>query len=112
MARAPQATDFNVEVEGVGTFVFGRRSTSDVYKIRGRYNALTEGNYGEDGRMNDVGALAFVTLQTLLVSSPESFDMASLDPLMDDDFDEKVVKVFAALRAKELSFRSGEKAAG
>lgn len=111
MARAPQATDFTVEVDGLGTFVFGRRSTMDVYKIRGRYNALTEGNYAADGTMHDLGALGYVTLQTLLVSAPECFNLASLDPLMDDDFDEKIMKVFSALRAKELSFRPGTKAA-
>jgi len=103
--RTAKTTDFNVEVEGFGVFVFGRRTKEDVYKIRSRYNALTEGNYEPDGSVSDLGALGFVTLQTLTVSEPETFNLAEMDPLMDDDFDKKIMKVFGALREKEQSFR-------
>jgi hypothetical protein len=77
-----------------------------VFKIRSRYNALTEGNgYNEDNKVNDYGALGLVTLQTLMVGEPEAFGLESMDPLMDDDFEEKIMKVFTALRVKEQSFR-------
>ena len=104
--RTAKETDFNVEVEGVGTFVFGRRTKDDHFKIRSRYNTLTEGNYLPDGRVADLAALGHVTLQTLMVGEPESFKLAEIDPLMDDGFEEKIMKVFMALREKEESFRS------
>jgi len=104
--RTAKTDDFNVDVEGFGRFVFGRRTKEDVYKIRSRYNVLTEGNYLADGRVGDLGGLGLVTLQTLLVSAPETFNLEAMDPLMDDDFEEKIMKVFGALRAKEQSFRS------
>lgn len=103
--RSPKDSDFNVEVEGFGVFVFGRRAKEDVYKIRSRYNVLTEGNYTEEGKVADFGALGLVTLQTLMVSAPETFNLDTMDPLMDDDFEEKIMKVFGALRVKEQSFR-------
>jgi hypothetical protein len=103
--RTSKETDFNVEVEGFGTFVFGRRTKEDVFKIRSRYNALTEGAYTADGKVADLAALGYVTLQTLLVSNPETFNLEDIDPLMDDDFVEKILKVFGAFSAKEQSFR-------
>jgi hypothetical protein len=103
--RSAKDSDFNVEVEGFGTFVFGRRTKEDVFRIRSRYNVLTEGNYTEDGRVADLGALGYVTLQTLMVSAPESFNLDAMDPIMDDDFVEKILKVYGAFSAREQSFR-------
>jgi len=103
--RTPKETDFNVEVEGFGTFVFGRRTRDDHFKIRSRYNVLTEGLYDDQGNCTDLAALGYVVLQTLLVSGPEAFNFETLDPLMDDEFDKKILKVFSALSAKEQSFR-------
>lgn len=110
MARTPKATDFEVDVDGIGRFIFARRNVGDVYKIRGRYTVLTDGHYDAEGNMADLGALGFVTIQTLLVSGPPGFDLEALDPILDDDFDTKVMSIFAALRAKELSFRPQPKA--
>ena len=103
--RTPKDTDFALDVDGFGRFIFGRRTKEDVYKIRARYSALTESHYTADGRVADVGALALVTLQTLMVGAPEGFDLDAIDPLMDDDFDAAPLAVFEALRARERSFR-------
>ncbi|MFM0224822.1 hypothetical protein [Paraburkholderia dipogonis] len=103
--RTSSDTDFNVDVEGIGRFVFARRTIADGPKIRSRYNVLTEGNYSPEGFMWDTFALALVTLQTLMVSSPDTFNIDALDPLMDDDCEKTVVKIVTALYAKEGSFR-------
>lgn len=103
--RIARENDFNVDVEGFGVFVFGRRTKEDVYKIRSRYNVLTEGFYDAEGNCADIGALGFVTLKTLMVSAPEGYSPDELDPIMDDEFDKKIMKIYSALRAKELSFR-------
>jgi hypothetical protein len=103
--RTANETDFNVDVEGIGRFVFARRTIADGPKIRSRYNVLTEGNYSPEGRMWDTFAFSLVTLQTLMVSSPDTFNLDALDPLMDDDCEKTVVKIASALLAKEQSFR-------
>lgn len=105
--RAPGPGDFSVPVDGVGDFTFARRSMRDVFRIRGEYNSLTGGFYGPDGEFADVSALAFATLAVLVVAQPPGFDFTRLDPLVDDECADKVLKVFAALREKELSFRPG-----
>lgn len=102
--------DFTVEVDGIGTFIFARRQMRDTYRIRGEYNKLTGGNYDDDGNFNDLPALAHATLAVLMVQAPDGFDLDALDPLTDDDCDTKIMKVFAALREKELSFRPGSRA--
>jgi hypothetical protein len=103
--RTPKDTDFSLDVEGFGRFIFGRRTKEDVFKIRSRYNALTEGSYTADGKVADLAALGYVTLQTLMVGNPESFNLDAMDPIMDDDFVDKILKVFGAFSAKEQSFR-------
>lgn len=105
MPREAKSTDFHVDVEGIGQFLFARRSLGDVFKIRGQYAKLTGGNYDEEGNVADYTALAFVTIQTLLVDAPKSFNIETLDPLLDENFDAPILKIFGALRAKELSFR-------
>lgn len=105
MSRSPSSTDFPVDVPGIGQFIFARRTIQDSYRIRGNYNALTNGSYDTDGNVVDFSALGFVTVQALVVTEPDGFDLGALDPLVDDDFDDKVVAVFKALREKELSFR-------
>lgn len=112
MTRAPGSNDFTVDVDGIGTFTFARRQMRDIYRIRGDYNKLTGGNYDEEGNYGDVSALAFVTLSLLMVAAPTGFSLSTLDPLVDDQCDEKVLKVFTALREKELSFRPRPAQAG
>jgi hypothetical protein len=105
MPRTPHSTDFHVDVDKIGRFCFARRQIADIYKIRGRYNVMTEGFFDDQGRMSDLEALAFVSIQTLIVESPPDFDVDKIDPLLDDDFSEKIMAIWGALRTKELSFR-------
>ena len=110
MPRTANATDFKVEVPKLGTFIFARRTIGDTFKIRGKYNQLTDGNYSQNGDMNDLVALAYATIQTLLVSAPTGFDLDNLDPLVDDEFELKLFDIFKALRLKESDFRPKSKA--
>lgn len=105
MSRDASGSDFYVDVEGIGKFSFARRAMRDVYRIRGLYGSLTDGFYDEVGNFADLSALGYATIKVLVVSQPDGFDIDKLDPLLDDDCDAKVMKVFSALREKELSFR-------
>lgn len=103
--RAASQSDFKVEVPGIGDFTFARRTIQDSYRIKGNYNALTNGNYDVDGNINDIYAFGFVTIQSLIVSQPAGFDIGKLDPLEDEDFNEKVFAIFKELRDREGTFR-------
>ncbi len=107
MTRLAAPGDFQVEVDGVGRFTFGRRTPRDVFRIRGEYDNLTGGNYGEGGQFKDWSALAFATIKVLAVQAPDGFDPDKLDPNVDDDWEAKLLRVFTDLREKELSFRPG-----
>lgn len=109
--RTAGKDDFPVEVEGIGRFMFGRKSMRDVYAIRGEYAALTSSYFTEAGGFADLGAIAFVTLQCMMVAAPAGFTL-EIDPLLEDDAEEKIVKVFFAMREKELSFRPQPKGDG
>lgn len=104
MARTAQKTDFSVPVDGVGLFVFGRRTMADEIKIHVEYSRLTEAV--NPTPWLDQVATWLATLKVLTVQFPEGFDMETLDPL-DEDVYAKLLKVYAALTEKERSFRRG-----
>jgi len=107
--RSPHKEDFTIEVERIGTFTFGRRTKKDQFKIRGLYTQLTGGNWKEDEEGNqvygDMEALMYCTLEVLTVVNPPGFSLADLDPLKDPD-DDRLGRIFLALRQKEASFRA------
>jgi hypothetical protein len=104
MPRTAAASDFQVDVEGLGTFTFGRRTQQDVFRIRGDYTRVTGANFDGDGNASDMPALAYATITVLLVEAPSGFKLEA-DPLLEDDWEVRLLRVFHALREKELSFR-------
>jgi hypothetical protein len=106
MPHDSSLTDFTVDVPGIGQFVFARRGVRDAFRIRGAYAQITGSHYTVDGRMADISALGFATIITLMVEGPKGFNIEALDPLEDEDFDKTIMKIFAALRDKEVSFSS------
>lgn len=105
MARAAKESDFPVDVEGIGRFKFARRTQRDKYQIRSLYAQLTNDYYKEDGTAGDMEAWFHATLSVLTVEEPADFSVEKLDPLLDDVIGDKLMKVYSALREKELSFR-------
>lgn len=102
--RTAGNNDFQVDVDGIGRFTFGRKTMRDIYAIRGEYAAVTANNFTDDGAFADIGAWAFITLGRQMVAAPAGFSL-DIDPVLDDGAEEKIVKVFFALREKEQSFR-------
>lgn len=104
--RVANASDFVVDVEGIGRFKFARRTQKDKYLIRSLYSKLTNDFYREDGTAGDMEAWMHATIAVLVVEEPvETFSIEKLDPLVDDALGEKIEKIFMALRQQELSFR-------
>ena len=114
MTRPASPTDFNIEVQGLGTFVFGRRTGRDRFKIAAEYHRLTEGMDVADVELG-LAAEAMATVRTLLVDGPDEIKaMTDLEAPADPDpeADAKLLRVFFALRQKELSFRPRKGANG
>lgn len=109
MSRPASQNDFTVDVEGIGSFIFGRRTGRDRFRIAADYHRLTEGLEVADSEFG-LTAEAFATVKNLLVEGPADV-VASIDldapASMDPDADSKLLRVFFALRQKELSFRPG-----
>lgn len=111
--RASAATDFPVDVPGLGTFLFARRKMADELRIQAQYRRFTDG-------LDDPGApLALVaqwlaTLSVLMVSAPPGSEYANLLEL--DPLDEKVYadldSIYRSLSEKEGSFRGRAGARG
>jgi hypothetical protein len=106
MSRAPAATDFHVDVDGVGQFVFAKRTMRDELRIAAEYSRLTE---GVETPTNFLATVAgwISTLKALTVEAPHGWDLDEMDPF-DDETHEKILKVYASLRVKEGSFRKGK----
>lgn len=104
MARAAQKSDFPIDVEGVGAFVFGRRTMADEIRIHVEYARLTEAV--PPTPWLDQVATWLSTLKVMTVRFPQDFDVETLDPLDQETYN-KLMKVHTALVAKESSFRRG-----
>lgn len=102
MAREGAATDFVVDVEGVGSFTFGKRTMRDEIKVQVEYARLIEGV--EPTEWLDVVCGCIALLRVMTVRAPDGWDIDSMDPL-DEDTYARLMKVHAALTAKERSFR-------
>jgi hypothetical protein len=101
---------FPVEVEGIGTFHFAKRTMRNEFRIQAEYSRLTEGVETPTPNL-EIMAGVFSTLKVLTLKAPDGWDLDALDPLVDEDF-AKAIRVHAALRAKEGSFRRGPTGAG
>ncbi len=102
MARRGSATDFDVSVEGIGVFTFGRRKMADEIAIQVEYARMIDGVQPTDWLALVAGWIA--ALKTLTVRAPAGWDIEEMDPL-DDETYAKLMKVHAALTEKERSFR-------
>lgn len=102
MAREGLDTDFDIDVEGVGSFTFGKRNMRDEIKIQVEYARFIEGVEPTEWLALVAGWIS--TLKVMTVRAPDGWDLEQLDP-MDDNTYAKLQKVNKALDAKERSFR-------
>lgn len=102
MARRPQTTDFNVDVDGIGSFSFAKRTMADEIKIQVEYARIIEGVEATEWLSRVGGWIS--TFKVLTVRAPAGWDIDDMDPL-DNKVYEDMMLVYLALRAKEDSFR-------
>lgn len=108
MARRGSSTDFDVTVEGVGVFTFGRRKMADEIAIQVEYARMIDGVQPTDWLALVAGWIA--SLKVLTVRAPAGWDIEEMDPLDDETYG-RLMRVHAALVEQEHSFR-GKHAAG
>ncbi len=104
MARTAAPGDFQVTVEGLGVFTFGRRTMRDEFAVAAEYSRLTEGVQTPTDFLHWYGRF-YATIKTLLVSAPAGWDIEKLDPNEDASYTQ-MRNVFDALRVQEADFRS------
>lgn len=102
MSRRPQPSDFIVDVEGVGSFTFAKRTMKDEIDIQVEYARLIQGVEPTEWLSRVGGWIS--TLKVLTVRAPAEWDLDDMDPL-DEKVYEDMLLVYLALRAKEDSFR-------
>ena len=98
----PVERTHRLEVEGVGSFVFRRRTLKLQAKLESVMDDITGGPVRSKNLQRFCAALA--TLETLTVEAPPGWDLEEADPLDDDAF-ANVAKVWEALREQEETFR-------
>lgn len=111
MARAPQLTDFIVNVDGVGRFVFAKRTMRDEISIQVEYAKMLDGVEPTQWLSVVCGWLSVLSVLTVRAPDGWSLDLDDLDP-MDPEVYERLSKVHAALVEQERSFRPGPKPRG
>jgi len=101
--RRAAPNDFQVQVEGLGSFTIGRRTMRDEFAVAAEYSRLTEGVQTPTDFLHYY-ARAFATAKVLVVSAPSGWDIEKLDPQEDASY-AQMIDVFDAIRAKEADFR-------
>lgn len=107
--RTKSATDIVVE-SSVGEFRFARRTVGDSLKIRSLFN-----EFAKDTDDVELAAYANVIskLTVLMVSAPEGWeDPRHIDIFAHENAFDVLLDVHESLRAKEDSFRPGQKSQG
>lgn len=106
--RTQKNTDFDLTVEGVGRFTFGRRTMGDELAIQREYSNIIQGVEPSAWLATMAGWLS--VFRVLTVRAPEGWNPDEMDPL-DESTYANLFKVYTALREKEGSFRPGSKVA-
>lgn len=103
--RLPKDTDFFVELPGVGTFRFGRRTYGDRLKIRAEYLRHV-GSFGDDDADLSMFASIIAAHKVMCVDAPKGWeDLAELDLTVPGHSEEKIFELYGLFKAKEDSFR-------
>jgi hypothetical protein len=101
MSTAP--SEFTLTVDGIGAFTFARRNMRRELSIGAEYSRIIEGVPTPTPWLDTIAGW-ISALKVLTLKAPEGWDIDELDPLDDESYS-KLLKVHAALRAKEGSFR-------
>lgn len=106
--REASATDFFVELPGVGQFRYGRRTVGDRLAIRRDYLRYTQ-EFGDDDPDLSLYAALIATHEVLCVEAPEGWENLALVDANDLD---TVFALGALLKQKEEAVAKGADKSG
>jgi hypothetical protein len=98
------AETFPVEVQDLGTFLFRRRTMRDNFAIEGEASRLVGGPV--DDPILGAGAMAYATIQRLMVQPPDGWTLDGLNPY-EAKAVEQIYRIAGALGEAEARFRGG-----
>lgn len=101
--RKASASDFLIQLPGVGNFIFGRRTFKDHAAIRADFVRLTQGQ--EDDELASY-AFLIAAMNHLCVAAPKGWEDLE-NAAMDDAMIDKAFELLGLLNAAEKSFRQG-----
>lgn len=98
-------TEFVADVDGIGQFVFAKRTMRLEIRAAVEMRRLTEGVQMDEFTMTVLSAIA--DLKVLTQVAPDGWRPEQLDELdpFDDDTYARIMQVWGALREKERPFR-------
>jgi hypothetical protein len=95
---------FQVDVKGIGTFEFKRRTIEDELAIQSRFHRII-GNAENLPEPLMFYAAAVAIFSVLLVKSPEFWSLDGLDPFEESSFQE-IATVFTVFMEADLAHRN------
>lgn len=102
--RKPSINDFEINLPGVGKFVYGRRTIGDFIAIRRRYVELAGENVGDALLSNMAGIVALHDV--MCVSCPDGWEnLAVFDSESSEYHLKKVLELDELIGEKQDSFR-------
>jgi len=106
--RPQKDTDFFIDLPGVGSFRYGRRTFGDRAKIRADFLRITK-DLGETDPELDAYAAIMAAHKNLCVEAPAGWeDIEALE--LDSERDAQIFALFDLIREKEETFQAGAKA--
>ena len=96
---------FTTDIPGEGAFTFKHRTMRLEMAIGAKFSKYTEGVTELNPWFASIANVQS-TLETLIESAPEGWDIATMDPLDDNSYSRLIV-VYNALRERESFFRAG-----
>jgi hypothetical protein len=110
--RSAKESDFFIELTGVGSFRFGRRTYGDRLKIRSEYLKLVR-EFGDDDPDLSMYAAMIASHTVLCSEAPEGWEnLADIDLVADEKSEDRIYELYQLLKDQEEFFRKGHTQAG
>lgn len=96
---------FTTDIPGEGSFTFKHRTMRLEMAIGAKFSKYTEGATELNPWFANIANVQ-ATLETLVETAPEGWDIGAMDPL-DDHTYQRLITVYNVLRERESFFRAG-----
>lgn len=102
----PRKNDFFCDLEGVGRFIFNRKTYGGQIKIDSEMARILGPNFTADDDISRVHALLIGHYNALIVECPPGWeDLEDIDLSEQPELDNKILELYFMLRGKLDSFR-------